>query len=155
MRRRHPALTSCRHAVTLVLVALWGCLAAAQGLPPRAPVPLPHLGNECQGVPACLAVGGAATTVAADTVARVALACPESHPNAWHWDTEQHGYLHVKVAGRTRGSMTFTVGNTGAQVGTARILMGCSTQPFDVRVAGSQSSRTGAQPRGGPLEGSR
>lgn len=121
----------------------------------RTPALLPFGDNQCSQVPGCVVTGGQTTAVAAGSVATVALTCPESTPHAWHWDTEQHVHVAVQLVGRSRSSLTFRVINQGDLPGEAKIVLGCSAAPFDVRVAGSQNSRSGARPRITPLEGNR
>jgi hypothetical protein len=104
---------------------------------------LEHLGNECAGVPACTTVESPPTTVAAGQVHVLAVSCPESHPIAWQWDTEQHEHIYVRVIGRSRTAVTFSIGNKADAPGQSRIFLGCSTQAVAPGGRGFQLSRTG------------
>jgi hypothetical protein len=72
---------------------------------------LPRTGNECAGVPDCSSVESSRTEVGTDENETIIVTCPESHPYAWHWDTQQHEHLYVKLLGRAQSSLTFKVSN--------------------------------------------
>jgi hypothetical protein len=112
---------------------------------------LPYVGNECAGVPACMTVESPLTVVDIDRVKVLAVSCPESHPFGWHWDTEQHEHIYVKLVGRTRTGLTFSVSNRANAAGRSRIFVGCSTERFAGK--GFQLSRSGVPSKNLSLQG--
>jgi hypothetical protein len=103
-----------------------------------------YTGSECAGVPNCFSVAGPETIVGASGGAQLAVTCPESHPNSWHWDTQQHEHLSVKLLGRTRHTLSFgLINRSTVGDGMAAILIGCSDQPFSAVESGTQTSRSG------------
>ena len=138
-------------AVAVAALVLAGPLMAADAIERRPPWRdiydtervLEHLGNECAGVPACTTAESPVTTLDANQVHVLAVSCPESHPVARQWDTEQHEHISVRVIGRTGTGMTFSIGNKADAPGQSRIFLGCSTEAVAPGGKGFQLSRTG------------
>ena len=113
---------------------------------------LEYQGNECARVPGCVTVQAPPAVVGPDQVKALAVQCPDTHPVAWHWDTEQHEHMLVRLAGRTRQGLTFSIRNVADAAGTTRIFVGCSTAPFSFAGTGAQTSRIGVPTRQQPPE---
>jgi hypothetical protein len=147
-RTRRSILT--RSAAFAVL--LWACpVMAGQPLYDTERV-LPHGGRECTGVPGCRPVESASLVINSDQVQVLAVNCPASHPYVWHWDTQQHEHLYVKLVGRTRQGLTLSVSNRADAPGECHIFIGCSPQPFAFAGSGFMSSRTGVPSQGQTFE---
>lgn len=112
---------------------------------------LPRAGNECAGVPACVVVESPLAVVGADQFQVLAVSCPDSHPFGWHWDTEQHEHIYVKLVGRTRTGFTFSVSNRAGAPGYSRIFIGCSTDAF--AATGFQQTQGGVPSRNRTFQG--
>jgi hypothetical protein len=113
---------------------------------------LQHNDLECTGVPACRPVESPPLVINIDQVKVLAVNCPASHPFAWHWDTQQHEHLYVKLVGRTRTGLTLSVSNRADAPGECQIFIGCSPQPFAFAGAGFMRSRTGVPSSGQTFE---
>lgn len=113
---------------------------------------LDYQGNECAGVPGCVTVQSPVTVLGPDQVKVLAVQCPAAQPLVWHWDTEQHEHMYVRLVGRTRQGVTFSIRNLADAPGQARIFVGCSTAPFAFAGSGVQTSRTGVPSRQEPPE---
>jgi hypothetical protein len=148
--------------VTLAAIALASVATAADPRPRRGFQAdqglyetsrlLEYQGNECARVPGCVTVQAPPALVRADQVKVVAVQCPDTHPVAWHWDTEQHEHMLVRLVGRTRQGLSFSIRNVADAAGTARIFVGCSTAPFSFAGTGAQTSRIGVPTRQQPVE---
>jgi hypothetical protein len=114
---------------------------------------LEYSGNECVRVPSCVNVQSPTTILGPDQIKVLAVQCPDHHPVVWHWDTEQHEHIHVRLVGRTPQGMTFSIRNLANAPGQTRIFVGCSTQPFSSKSSGVQQSRTGIPTRQQPEQG--
>ncbi len=103
-----------------------------------------HDGNECREVPGCRSVHSEWLTLADNQARVLSVGCPEGQPNAWHWDTEQHEHIYVRLVARTRTGLTLHASNqqTGAS-GAVRIHVGCSSKRFDATGTGYMVSRRG------------
>jgi hypothetical protein len=141
-------------AMTVAAMVLAWSVTEVEGRDPRALLHehvfdterlLDYTGSECVGVPDCVSVEGPITVLGIDQIRVLAVSCPDSHPFGWHWDTEQHEHLHVRLVGRTRTALTFSMSNRADAAGQSRIFVGCSTQLFDVTRSGSQQSRSGVR----------
>ena len=104
---------------------------------------LGHHGNECLGVPSCVAVESATTVVDPGTSATVTVACPSTRPFLAGWDTEQSEHLSVRLAPPgvkgTHGEIppapegggsvvTLLVANHAKAPGTVKAFIGCVEQ---------------------------
>jgi hypothetical protein len=104
---------------------------------------LPHRDNECTGVPACQPAESSPLVVDVDQTQALAVNCPDSHAFVWHWDTEQQEHMHVRLVGRTRSGLTFSVRNEADVPGQCQIFVGCSSVPFTFARSGFKRSRSG------------
>jgi hypothetical protein len=160
-----PNRTILTLGATIAMLALVGTAMAAdprdgrrgirqnsQGLYETTRV-LEYSGNECVRVPNCISIESPRTVVGPDQIRVLAVQCPAGHPVPWHWDTEQHEHILVRLTGRTPHGLTFSIRNLANASGQTRIFVGCSSQPFSVAASGLQQSRTGIPTRQQPPQG--
>ena len=102
-----------------------------------------HHGDECARVPACQSVESPRMLIGIDQIKVFAVHCPSSHPFVWHWDTEQHEHIYVKLVGRTKIGLTLSASNRADASGNAQIFIGCSPEPFAFSGTGFMQSTTG------------
>jgi len=100
--------------------------------------------TECTGhsVQNCVPVRSKLTTVRADEPSVIRLSCPQSHPHVVGWDARHHEHISSRVigVGQARpgtsrvppksGDLQVAVRNEARRPGEARIVAGCSTQPY-------------------------
>lgn len=105
---------------------------------------LAHRGNECLGVPSCVAVASTVTVVDPGKSATVTIACPDARPYLTGWDTEQSEHLSVRLAppgvkgtfgevppvpAAARSLVTLLVANHASAPGTVQAFIGCVELP--------------------------
>jgi hypothetical protein len=148
---RRPAW---RGALPLALASVLACPAFAAESAYDTSRMLQYDGNECLGVPKCVSVKSPWIPIADNSSKVFTIGCPTASPYAWHWDTEQHEHVVVRLTGRASSGITLRASNqqTGA-AGAIRGYLGCSTKPFDPSGTGSMVSRSGVPSKNWKAEG--
>ena len=93
-------------------------------------------GDECLGVPQCVGQRSSVVVVGAGQQLTISVECGGRQPYAWHWEPQHHGHIQSSLQERTPTRLTVLAENVARIDGAVRLLVGCSTEPFDaVRAA--------------------
>ncbi|MEO6323500.1 MAG: hypothetical protein ABIT01_19145 [Thermoanaerobaculia bacterium] len=121
-------ISHCGSILLMVLAAAIGRESRAQGYNTSQLVKSD--GNECVGVPGCVAVVKPAVTVPARQKSSERFACPDATPNIWGWDAGQHEHVAVTLVSADRSSVTLQGANRADVAGDFVVALGCSTEPY-------------------------